>query len=1143
MNKHLLMLSAAATVLLAQTALAATTITAVGTAPIDTKTDGDITINSGGGVKIQKGSAAVTVNSNNFLNNGGLVSNTNTASAKGILIDASGGALVDATGVTNSGTIDLTGQGTTKTAVELSGGSFTGPIILTSSSVIRVAGDSSVGIGIDPGATLNGDMTLSGSLSMSPTNPQSLQSTAPTTLVNIAGLVNGNVVLDGSTVFTATGAGARGIVIEPTGSLAACNPAAVASCAATDIGTLTNAGNISLAGAVLTTGSNNKQAHPETGSALIVSGNIAGGIVNVGPASVGDTTPTANLSSSGLVTATASTPVVLIGPSNTVATAAITIGQNTADTTDKNASFINRGTIVAEPLNANNSTEAMLIVGQSGFPTTLTGDLVNAGAISAIASSAQNKTAASPLATAIELGPFSSVPAIVVSQESAASASSANGSVNASVTGPLGGTARAIVIDASSSLATITVQQFAKIRAASTTTEPNTATIDDAIAIQDSSNTLKTINNAGTISATITTLTPNAGVNVVSNFAHAIDLSASTIPVTINNSGTITGDVLLNSSGDGTVFTVGAGAATNGSANAIAAATAAATATGVTNTTSTPASVAGNIAFGGGVSTLYVNDFGSVAGQITSENGTLDIEVSKHGAINIENTTSQLVLRNLNVDGGTIAIATSENLRAAGAASIFATGSATLGAGTALGVSIGSMVPQAVGGAANTYVLIQTPAHQLNIQPADLSSYQAHVITNLPFFFDKTKSSLEEITAGPTGDQLVLNLTPKTPAALGLSGNAAQVFPFANAAMLNDNQLGAAVVNGIVDPTTTKGTTAQDVYSQFTPDVSGNVRAEAIALTDSATGPVAARQRLLRSYADQDGEFTLWGQEFAQYINNKGGSGLNLTQSKSHGFGFALGMDGGDPEDGWYGGAFTFFAGDATQALPNDSKNQTEWYMLTGYTDWRGEHLFIDSHLDVAYGSLRGKRFLSIELPAAAGAATGSTFTREADGKRAGLLGSFGVTTGAEYNWGNTVLMPMLSLDGMSMREEGYTELGGGDGFDLKVSPYYANSLRAFLGADVRQDFDLGDFTLQPEGRLGYRFDFLNDPVKIRSQFVSTPTTFTIIGPDPSRGNVVAGATIGASTDTWSMGLNFDWVRGSNGSTTEVGTISLLGRI
>ena len=75
--------------------------------------------------------------------------------------------------------------------------------------------------------------------------------------------------------------------------------------------------------------------------------------------------------------------------------------------------------------------------------------------------------------------------------------------------------------------------------------------------------------------------------------------------------------------------------------------------------------------------------------------------------------------------------------------------------------------------------------------------------------------------------------------------------------------------------------------------------------------------------------------------------------------------------------------------------------------------------------------------------------------------------------------------------------------------------------------------------------EFLNDPVKLRAAFAEDPsdTSFQITGPDPGRGNVVAGATLGASTDTWSMGVNFDWVRGDNGSTTEVGTFNLLGRI
>ena len=38
---------------------------------------------------------------------------------------------------------------------------------------------------------------------------------------------------------------------------------------------------------------------------------------------------------------------------------------------------------------------------------------------------------------------------------------------------------------------------------------------------------------------------------------------------------------------------------------------------------------------------------------------------------------------------------------------------------------------------------------------------------------------------------------------------------------------------------------AQQIFSQFAPDVSGGARQVAIMITDQATGPVAARQRLL----------------------------------------------------------------------------------------------------------------------------------------------------------------------------------------------------------------------------------------------------------------------------------------------------------
>jgi len=77
----------------------------------------------------------------------------------------------------------------------------------------------------------------------------------------------------------------------------------------------------------------------------------------------------------------------------------------------------------------------------------------------------------------------------------------------------------------------------------------------------------------------------------------------------------------------------------------------------------------------------------------------------------------------------------------------------------------------------------------------------------------------------------------------------------------------------------------------------------------------------------------------------------------------------------------------------------------------------------------------------------------------------------------------------------------------------------------------------------------LKQAVKIKAAFESTGgrgtagNTMTFVGPDPDSGNVVAGLSLGASTDTWQLGVNYDWIRGNNGSTTQVGIITVLGRI
>ena len=239
--------------------------------------------------------------------------------------------------------------------------------------------------------------------------------------------------------------------------------------------------------------------------------------------------------------------------------------------------------------------------------------------------------------------------------------------------------------------------------------------------------------------------------------------------------------------------------------------------------------------------------------------------------------------------------------------------------------------------------------------------------------------------APPDGNQtLTLTLMPRSTGAnnadgtagLNLSGAALQLFPNTAAALANDPELGAAIASSLTVYNNTNGISqrhqhrrlagkAQQIFSQFAPDVSGGARQVAIMITDQATGPVAARQRLLRSYGNRHGEMTLWGEEFAGMINNKGrfdGEG-DLTTYKDHGFGFSLGMDAGSARGGWYGGALTFYSSDVIETLPRQSKTNLQWYMLTGYTDWRGKHVFFDTKLDVGYGNLDGKRSLHHRRP------------------------------------------------------------------------------------------------------------------------------------------------------------------------------------
>ena len=293
MNKHALMLTVATVALMSGPAFAAvgpTTINDKQTTLQKTSTTGDLTIGSGGSVVLTAATPAVEIDSANWISNsvsGALISNKNTANAIGVQLDATNagtnGTALGTVAFDNFGTVDLTGTGTAKIGILVksvtgSGDTFNGDIKLEASSSVKVTGDSSYGLEVQSGATLNGNVTILGQLLANPSSTTSTSAGSVTGAL-IAGDVTGDIAVESGGAIQAIGYNAVGLNI--TGAVT---------------GALTNGGHIEAVGSASpkSTGGN-----PEASSALIISNAIGGGIYNDGASPTATSTTAASIGING----------------------------------------------------------------------------------------------------------------------------------------------------------------------------------------------------------------------------------------------------------------------------------------------------------------------------------------------------------------------------------------------------------------------------------------------------------------------------------------------------------------------------------------------------------------------------------------------------------------------------------------------------------------------------------------------------------------------------------------------------------------------------------------------------------------------------------------------------------------------------
>jgi len=486
----------------------------------------------------------------------------------------------------------VTSQTTTASSATLSGsvtlGPFTGNIVTKSGSIINVWGFGADAISIQ--SELKGNLTTGGTITATGSTAGGILATAP---------------VDGA--------------ITNTGTIQTTNGICISTC-------LQNA--ITTTGSGLTTTGSTSLA---SGWAIAVGNNVGGGILNAGPLNSTDKTPVATLLAIG------SSPALIVAPSVASDATSLTIGV-LSDSNAPGNSIINRGNIVTNGEQPGVSALALQIGNgtsdTSALATTLAGGVYNSGTIGALATSqsispATLKSAASN-ANAIVIGLGAVVPSLT---------NTASGTISATTGGPLGGNATAISIEAgpttpspnnpslqipdanNPSLQSLT--NLGTISASANTTDTTITTLS-AYAIQDSAGTLTNITNGGTISAAATPLDNNAQVAI------AADLSAATTPITFNNTGKVTGDILFGNAGGNQLKIEGPNASVSGQIRAVGLGTVniAVSAGGTGGTLATSGVVnAGNLTVGPG-GTLNVGIGTSTT--VVSTNGPASFDAASH---------------------------------------------------------------------------------------------------------------------------------------------------------------------------------------------------------------------------------------------------------------------------------------------------------------------------------------------------------------------------------------------------------------------------------------------------------------------------------------------------------------------------------
>jgi len=1003
------------------------------TTPVATSTasDGtadDVKITTAGAITLSTSGAIVTLDSSNTVTNNGTLSSEDVSDSIGILV------LGGNTGtVTNDGTISLTedysatttssivhgafAEGSGRYGIYLKGtDAFTGDV--TNSGTITIEGNDSYGILLE--SPLIGNLINSGSISIVGDD---------STGIKIAGGVTGNVTQSGS--ISVQGENSVGLSVDSAVSGALSIEGSVN---ATGYRYTSRASATSTLAKITSYADNLLQG----GSAVVVSADVAGGIILTGSDSTvtvdGTTTTTVTTSYSstgtGSISVQGEAPALLIGSD----TQDVTIG---AVGTDADAyALIIKGSISAAGIYDGVTSTALQIGGDAGYATTLTGGIRLDGSISASSYEADS--------TAIHLKSGADVDTLFNRGSiSASSYSYAESGTTA--------TAYGLVIDSGATLSSL--------NNTGTIAVTRTGESGDAVAVLDESGTLTSITNSGHIYAAVVAPTVTTAGDTVTTTATgsaiAFDLTANTTGVTLtqtaatSNSGSVAGttSVTLTTSTATTITPYIYGDVLFGSGD---------------DTLNIYAGyLIGAMSFGEGDDVLNIDGGATAYGDLIDPDGLGSLTIGD-GRLTVTNTDT-IAVKSLNLGSESELYITANPTT--GENTSFTVGTATIASGATIGVRLTSLLT-----APTTYTVLTADT----LTAGTLASS----VSQAPYLY--------VASAYAEDNSVYLDVRRRTAAEAGMSSGQASAYDAVFGALGADS----TIADAFLVQYTRDG--FYNLYNQMLPDT-GVGAFRALTSINQQIGEATADRP---DAGDRYGPDSVWVQEVNALVRIDDGDTLG---SDTYAVGFVAGYEAMGDAGGALGVTLSLvnLQSKDTAAKVGEQNSgmfgQTGVYWRRSVGGWR-----FNLGGGGGGGRFKGRRVFISEDVDSDGEADVYLKNRSA---WYGLTGYAFGGVAYRQDFGKAYLRPEARMDYTYLYESKQEQYGGGDGFDQVIQARSFSNLSANLGVAYGKRYENADGVwFEPEVRVGYRQTVAGDIGETVAAFTGGGSSFTISSIDNRQG-------------------------------------------